>query len=150
MPTYKGINLILHSQYDAVTIPERSSPAPDNNLIEIAVPNLPHSQFWLSYVCEPPRDDSFSFYFFKLFVQHRCVLSWGSGPNERWTGKTVFGFSDAGTDFEGRRVVAKTGFFFPAFSDGEGLEVRVFRARARKREVVRFGRLDEGGKGGLE
>ena len=36
-----------------------------------------------------------------------------SGEQENWRGKTIFGLYDAGTDFEGKRVVEKRGLFFP-------------------------------------
>ena len=58
----------------------------------------------------------------------------------------MFGLYDGGTDFEGRRIVAKRGFFFPREDgEGKGFEVRVFRCRARRRTKAALGVMTEGG-----
>ena len=54
----------------------------------------------------------------------------------------MLGLFDAGSDFEGKRVVEKRGLFFPSKEKarvGGGFEVRVFRAKARKRVEVGYG-----------
>jgi hypothetical protein len=165
MPTYRGTTFALHSQYDAAVIPEHLTLPNHDKTQNILIPSLPNSQFWLSYSCaRPPDAPSFSFYLFKLFVRGKCVLSWGTGPEDNWSGKTVFGLYDAGsTDFEGRRWVEKRGFFFPAAPPQnrkgewtEGFEVRVYRAKARRRISVGYERVETGTgkaekrKGGLE
>ncbi|KAK4961529.1 hypothetical protein LTR10_002019 [Elasticomyces elasticus] len=153
MPSLCGINVSLQSQYDALTIPEypladdaSSMPKLDDRVDElkktadVQIPIYQSSQFWLSYTCPPaPEGCSFRFYYFKLFVKDRCLVSWGTGEEEDWSGKTVFGLYDGGHDFERRRVVEKRGFFFPSrgitgIKEQEMFEVRVFRSIARKRE----------------
>ncbi|KAK5682901.1 hypothetical protein LTR17_027310 [Elasticomyces elasticus] len=152
MPTFCGITVSLQSQYDALTIPEypltdEASPTPklDDRVDElkktadVQIPIYQSSQFWLSYTCPPPEDRSFRFYYFKLFIKDRCLVSWGTGEEEDWSGKTVFALYDGGHDFERRRVVEKRGFFFPSrgitgIEEQEMFEVRVFRSIARKRE----------------
>ncbi|KAK5708017.1 hypothetical protein LTR97_000557 [Elasticomyces elasticus] len=153
MPSLCGINVSLQSQYDALTIPEypladeaSSTPKLDDRVNElkktadVQIPIYQSSQFWLSYTCPPaPEDCSFRFYYFKLFVKDRCVVSWGTGEEEDWSGKTVFALYDGGHDFERRRVIEKRGFFFPSrgitgINEQEMFEVRVFRSIARKRE----------------
>ena len=58
----------------------------------------------------------------------------------------MYALFNAGTDFEGRKVVEKRALFFPKQArDGDGFEVRVFRAKARRREVVRYEALDQAG-----
>ena len=149
MPTHRSVTVSLQSQYDAHTIPETLSPS-SRNLLPIAnriitakILTYPASQFWISYQCPlpppaKPGGDETRFYYFKLFVGGRCVLSWGVSEEESWQGKVVCGFWDAGTDFEGKRVVEKRGLFFPKDEEGMGgFEVRVFRAKARRREEVK-------------
>ncbi|KAK3622838.1 hypothetical protein LTR56_021970 [Elasticomyces elasticus] len=153
MPSLCGINVSLQSQYDALTIPEypladdaSSMPKLDDRVDElkktadVQIPIYQSSQFWLSYTCPPaPEGCTFRFYYFKLFVKDRYLVSWGTGEEEDWSGKTVFGLYDGGHDFERRRVVEKRGFFFPSrgitgIKEQEMFEVRVFRSIARKRE----------------
>lgn len=75
------------------------------------------------------------------------MLSWGVGEQEEWQGKVVAGFWDGGTDFEGRDVVEKRGLFFPKSDDGGGFEVRIYRAKARKREEVKYETFRQEAKG---
>lgn len=53
----------------------------------------------------------------------------------------MYALFNAGTDFEGKKVVEKRGLFFPKRVKGNaanGFEIRVFRAKARKREMVKY------------
>lgn len=55
----------------------------------------------------------------------------------------MYALFNAGTDFEGRRIVEKKGLFFPRRGklgerEGGTFEVRVFRAKARKREALEY------------
>lgn len=100
---------------------------------------------------------SVKYFYFKLLLTGICVLSWGVGAEEGWRGRTVCGFMDGGTDFEGRRVVEKRGFFFGGERAGRsgmgkggaegGFEIQVFRAKARRRQQVRYERVEGGGEG---
>ena len=151
MPTHRSISIELESQY-GLAIPEVLSsasrkPVPiSGRTITTSIPTLPSSQFWICYSCPlppPPKPggDETRFYYFKLYVSGRNVLSWGVGEQENWRGKTIFGLYDAGTDFEGKRVVEKRGLFFPEakkMDDEGGFEIRVFRAKARKREETSY------------
>ena len=66
----------------------------------------------------------------------------------------MFGLFANGTDFEGRKVVEKRGLFFPKANDrniSTSFEIRVFRAKARKRDGVKYGTYTGGGNGcGIE
>lgn len=118
--------------------PKASSRSP---IIHISIPTYPCSQFWINYSCEPPYDAQVQYYYFKLFVGGKYILSWGVGQTEGWGGKTMYGLYSAGTDFDGRKIVEKKGMFFPKKTkqdDGGAFEIRVFRAKARKREVVKY------------
>ena len=129
-------------------------------IVTASVPAYPHSQFWLSYACAPPpldddgEEEAFAFYFFKLFVNGVCILSWGVGARDQWKGKTVFGLFDGGRDFEGARVVERRGLFFGAEAARGGFEVWVHRAKARRREGVKLvgvaDVLGGGGEGGVD
>jgi len=131
-------------------------------IVTASVPAYPHSQFWLSYACAPPpldvdgEEEAFAFYFFKLFVNGACILSWGIGARDQWKGKTVFGLFDGGRDFEGAKVVERRGLFFGAEAARGGFEVWVHRAKARRREGMKLMgladvfRSGEGGKGGVD
>ena len=187
MPTFRSITLSLQSQHDAALLPEETihphpntpptnpaTPSARTTTVTARVPTYPSSRFWICYSCPAPPPPAFSssssdnvprFYFFKLYVGGRCLLSWGVGERDAWCGKTGFGLYDGGTDFEGRRVVVRRGFFFPSSSlvegegagsgsgSGGGFEVRVFRSFARRRErgveVERFEDqgMEEGGVG---
>ncbi|KAK0364332.1 hypothetical protein LTR94_011373 [Friedmanniomyces endolithicus] len=137
----------------------------------VTIPIYPGSQFWMSYRCPRPpppssgrtsdtetgNDRSFQFWYFKVFAagggcRDVCLVSWGVGEREEWSGKTVLAL------FEGRSKggLEKRGFFFAAAGararagygggscvegvlvgeeEGEAmLEVRVYRSWARKRE----------------
>lgn len=168
MPTHRSVTITLQSQYDAHTIPETLSPS-SRNLLPIAnrtitanIPIYPASQFWIAYQCPlpppaKPGGDETRFYYFKLYVldsslegqgaNGRCVLSWGVSEEQDWLGKVVCGFWDAGTDFEGKKVVEKRGLFFPKDDEGRGgFEIRVFRAKARRREEVKHEAFLEDGR----
>ncbi|KAK0285098.1 hypothetical protein LTR35_005300 [Friedmanniomyces endolithicus] len=136
-----------------------------SHITAVTIPVYPGSQFWMSYRCPRPpaplppssisetatgNDNSFRFWYFKVFAAGRggkdvCLVSWGVGEREQWSGKTVLAL------FEGRRRgdLEKRGFFFAAAgapatyggvevaggAEGEAmLEVRVYRSWARKRE----------------
>ncbi|KAK3723519.1 hypothetical protein LTR37_001771 [Vermiconidia calcicola] len=175
MPTYRGVTVSLQSQYDAVTIPEylpstsgspnlehkddyQSQHRQSSNArnVDLLIPTYPSSQFWISYRCRVPQPRApgwadVRFYYFKLYVSGRCVLSWGVGEDDNWSGKTVFGLFDAGTDFGGKKIVEMRGLFFPGTNEklhaGSGFEIRVFRAKARKREDAMYDAYESLGTG---
>ena len=117
-------------------------------VIETYIPIYQKSQFWVCYECPPPsqdEDDEVRYYYFKLCYDGRYVLSWGVGEEEHWRGKTTFGLFDGGRDFEGKRIVEKRGLFYPSTpaQDAEGFEIKIFRAKARRREPVRYQTVNE-------
>lgn len=160
MPHCRGIHIALQSQYDALVLPEFptsaahvTSPPKDkdpNDSTHSASAHVPiysGSQFWICYACPLPSLDSETrFYYFKLVVDGRCLLSWGSGEAEGWCGKISFGYyATESCEEEGRESLEKRSFFFPLESaiDKEklcedDLEVRVFRAKARRRIGPQF------------
>lgn len=115
--------------------------APASKTANVMIPVYPSSQFWIVYACPAPQDgSSVRFYYFKLVISGKCIVSWGVGALDGWEGKTIFGLFNARSDFQGRKVVEKRGLFFPRVDklDEEesdvGFEVRVYRSQARKRE----------------
>lgn len=196
MPTYRGINISLQTQYDARSIPEYPplsiplTPSPrkehpfsnintykltppssnsassaltssSSRTAEVYIPIYPGAQFWIHYLCpEPPPhvDDQNEtkriethFFYFKLFLRGKCVLSWGVGEEDGWAGKLSFGVYGGTDAFNGRRVWEKRGFFFKK-EEGDrdptgGFEIRVFRSRARRREETGWQKWEEGADG---
>lgn len=146
--------------------------------IDVLIPIYPNSQFWISYDClaatQQQQQDQESlhceqdlapnthiscaspttrYFLFKLLVNNTQIVSWGVGAKDEWQGKTFFALQSAGSDFDGKGVVEKRGFFFPLVPSGvvdgtsEGsepagaasaaFEISVFRALARRRESVK-------------
>jgi hypothetical protein len=146
MPTYRSINIALHSQFDIETIPEYLPPAPSPESPTIAlsindatstcsvyVPTLPGSQFWIAYSVSPPVPEG-HYFLFKLYIDGENVVSWSTGKEDAWMGKTMFGLFDVGNG----KTVEKRALCFSA-PDKEGrvregsVEIRVHRASGRKR-----------------
>lgn len=145
-----------------------SNPSPSDSTpthppkAEVYIPAYPGSQFWIHYLCpeppphvderNPPRPVETRFFYFKLYLRGTCVLSWSVGGEDGWGGKVSFGIYDSGTDFHGRRILEKRGFFFKK-EDGNldphaGFEIRVFRSKARRREENRYEKWEKGVDGG--
>lgn len=153
----------LGVQHSDKTFQDRGDGA-KGTVVEACVPVWAGSQFWVCYACPPPSagededsqdedvekevEEDVKYFYFKLYVSGRCVLSWGVGEEGKWKGKTMFGLFDGGRDFEGRRIVEKRGLFFPndvlgCRTDDDGFEIRIFRAKARRREVVDYQGMSE-------
>ncbi len=156
MPNYRSITISLLSQFDVLTIPEFPPPAvakdpfatsptlisSDQSLVSVYIPTYPCSQFWLNYSIAAPHPPK-AFYYFKLYINGGCVISWGCGEEDGYKGKTMFGLYDSGEVYFGQRVVEKR---ILSFSSENGLvadntvddpkkvmEVKVFRSKGRKR-----------------
>ena len=143
MPTYRGIRLTLHSQFDILPLPEYTLP-PDSPLTAtedaevpgVLTPFLPGSHFWLSYAIAPPVPAS-QFFLFKMRVDGKKVVSWCAGGEEGYEGKVVCGL------FEGDdgAWVERRAFRFAMGGGGEDergcIEVDVHRAGGRRRVARR-------------
>ncbi|KAF1999756.1 hypothetical protein P154DRAFT_620700 [Amniculicola lignicola CBS 123094] len=165
MPTYRSINIELHSQFDIETLPEyfprsqayytkQDITATIPKLIDdqtstcsVYVPVLPSSQFWVSYSISPPVPEGQQF-LFKLFINGAHVVSWSCGKEEEYKGKTMFGLYERELDDEGKKRVEKRAFFFSAVGDDGNwkgvkdifdldacVEIHVHRAHGRRRMV---------------
>ncbi|KAL8796791.1 MAG: hypothetical protein Q9195_000874 [Heterodermia aff. obscurata] len=105
MPTYRSITISITSQFDICQLPEYAPPTstddpfstfpallnPEQALVTVYIPTYPSSQFWLRYSIAPPYPPK-AIYYFKLYLNGKCVVSWGCGEDEKYQGKTVFGF----------------------------------------------------------
>lgn len=163
MPTYRSITLTLHSQFDIETLPEylprpqayyterdivgNVPPLIDEkaSICSVYVPALPGSQFWIGYSVSPPVPEDQQF-LFKLFINGTHIVSWSTGKEERWRGKTMFGLYER-EDESGKRRTEKRVLCFTspdkkdgqwkdvpdAFDEESYMELRVHRAHARKR-----------------
>lgn len=115
----------------------------------------PASQFWISYTITPPtqiqdRDRQLKFMYFKLFMNDRCVTSWGGGADNAWKGKTMWSLVDGGTDYKGRQQVERRALFFTKQGDDTGkkceqgtFEIRIFRSIGRMRVAKEVHQFDE-------
>lgn len=182
MPIYRSISIKLHSQFDIETYPEfipRSQSyytsigleAPANapvfddeqtSTCNVYVPVYPNSQFWISYAILPPVPDD-QLFLFKLYINGAHVVSWSTGKEERWMGKTMFALFEMEDD-DGKKKVEKRVLLFTPPKDGRWgdvddvwdekscLEIRVHRALARQRiervveeyETTEFGKCERG------
>jgi hypothetical protein len=164
MPTYRSINIALHSQFDVETLPEyfplsqeyytargvvRIAPRPIDDATStctVYVPVLPGSTFWIGYSVSPPVPDD-HFFLFKLYINNAHIVSWSTGKEEGWRGKTMFGLYERPQDEEGKTKVEKRvlGFTCPdkdgstwddvkdPFDENMSMEIKVHRAHGRKR-----------------
>jgi hypothetical protein len=166
MPTYRSITLQLHSQFDISTFPEytplpashyasyttqavKKPPSPPllinekTSTCSVYIATFPGSTFWLSYsVAQPvPPDQHF---LLKLFINGKHIVSWSSGKEEEWTGKTMFGLFERTDDEDGKKRIEKRALRFAnedgewkdmknAFDPDTNMEIRVYRASGRKR-----------------
>lgn len=129
---------------------------------EVYIPIYQGAQFWIHYQCpeSPPQfgiSDQLTaiettFYYFKLYLRGKCVLSWGVGREDCWAGKVSFGIYNSGTDFDGRRILEKRGFFFKneegTPDSDNGFEIKVFRSMGRRREEPKYEKWEKGLDGG--
>ncbi|OJD29136.1 glutaminase a protein [Diplodia corticola] len=161
MPTYKNITLSLRSSAHE-TAPLLEFPPPPHlpgvriedarsSTATVYVPASPGLTFWIAYHIKPPaylqQSPGVKYFLFKLYMEGRHVVSWAVGEEDGWKGKTMFGLFE---NEAWRGGVEKRAFAFAAAGEeeeeeGSGdvdverdheerfMEVRVFRASARKR-----------------
>lgn len=153
MPAYRNITINLVSQFDILNIPEYAPPAAlddpfsappalvDNSLVSCYIPIYPLSHFWLSYSISAPHPPK-ALYYFKLFIDGACVVSWGCGEENGFKGKTMYGLYDSGERWMGKPGIDARVFGFASEDGtqhpmnktlGQVMEVRVYRSRGRKR-----------------
>lgn len=164
MPTYRSINLSLHSQFDIETFPEYPPEAKESYLARaitgfipdliddttstcsVYVPVLPGSTFWISYSVEPPVPTG-HYFLFKLYINGAHIVSFSTGKEDGWEGKTMFGLFESSESSEDRKRVEKRVLAFTPPDSRDHMwkdvadvhdktarvEVRVHRANARKR-----------------
>ncbi|KAG9190807.1 hypothetical protein G6011_08895 [Alternaria panax] len=147
---YRSIAVGLHSQFDIETLPEYR---PDRHSISgstpqyiedktsacsVYVPALPGSTFWIGYSVSPPVPEGY-YFLFKLYINGARIMSWSTGKEEEWQGKTMFGLFESSEDENGKKRVEKRVLCFTAkgtkdvFDDTARVEIRVHRADGRKR-----------------
>lgn len=157
MPVHNGVHISLISQYDAMLVPEYRSPNNDMNEahdnerndgknaashhIDTYIPNYAASQFWIRYACDTTDEEPDTrFYYFKLYLGGEFIVAWGCGAQDGWMGETLFVPSEMRSDNQGPR--GRLGLFFPpdgeATSDVPTFEIRIYRARARKRQERQY------------
>lgn len=148
MPTYRSITTSLVSQFDLMIIPEYPPPAshPDSksmlpihineelSLVSVFIPTYSGSQFWISYSIAPPNPPK-ALYYFKLFLNGACVVSWGCGKEDEYKGKTMFGLYESDAKMEGETGIQKKILCFRDESEGSDediLEIKVYRCKGRR------------------
>lgn len=162
MPEYRRITTSLVSQFDLLVIPEFPPPAPTQNpvytppplidkelspvdeelclldekrsLVSVFIPAYSGSQFWISYSIAPPNPPK-ALYYFKLFLNGACMVSWGCGEEDEFKGKTMFGLYESEAKREGESGIQKRMLCFGdefEGSDDDILEIKVYRCRGRR------------------
>lgn len=148
MPTYRSITISLVSQFDLMVIPEYPPPVPskdpdstvpplideDLSLVSVFIPTYSGSQFWISYSIAPPNPPK-ALYYFKLFLNGTCIVSWGCGKEDEYKGKTMFGLYKSEAKREGESGIQKRILCFREGhegSDDDILEIKVYRCRGRR------------------
>lgn len=157
MPTYRTITISLVSQFDIMTIPEYEPPKVPNDpfseapvlvdaaksLVSVYIPTYPSSQFWIYYSIAPPYPPKALFYF-KLFLNGSCVVSWGCGERDDYKGRTMFAMSDSGQSWKGQPVIERRAMCFESPEEAASpvhasnsfedvMELKVYRSKGRKR-----------------
>ncbi|KAF2850189.1 hypothetical protein T440DRAFT_116401 [Plenodomus tracheiphilus IPT5] len=164
MPTYRSINISLHSQFDIETFPEYP-PEPKENYLargisgfvptliddtsstcSVYVPALPGSTFWISYSVEPPVPAG-HYFLFKLYINGAHIVSFSTGKEDGWEGKTMFGLFERSEGVDnGKRMEKRVLCFTPpdrkdhmwkdvanVHDETARLEIKVHRANGRRR-----------------
>lgn len=164
MPEYRSIHISLHSQFDIETLPEYYPAAKEyyishgitglvpqlvnaeTSTCSVYIPVFPGSIFWVGYSVSPPVPAG-QLFLFKLYINGAHVVSWSTGQEEQWKGKTMFGLFESPEDESGRRRVEKRALSFKAadmrgggqteapdmFDENACIEIRVHRATGRQR-----------------
>lgn len=151
MPTYRSITISLISQFDLFTIPEYPPPPTSkdpfftvptlvspNGVVSVYIPTYPSSQFWISYSISPPHPPN-ALYFFKLFINGSCAVSWGCGKEDGYKGKTMFALYESNETRIGKPAPERRVLCFgsesgsPKSGFGDVMELRVYRSKGRKK-----------------
>ncbi|KAF1935643.1 hypothetical protein EJ02DRAFT_415428 [Clathrospora elynae] len=164
MPHYRSIEIALHSQFDIETLPEYH-PDPKDHYVargitsfipelvnnatstcSVYVPALPGSTFWIGYSVSPPVPAG-HYFLFKLYINGAHIMSWSTGKEEGWKGKTMFALFESPADEDGKKRIERRVLCFVApdrkdknwkeagdvFDETQRIEIRVHRADGRKR-----------------
>ena len=158
MPTYCSITIQLISQYGLYAIPEFTPPAEPSDpfydaptlqrdelsLTSVYVPTYPGSQFWIKYEILPPFPPKQQFYF-KLYINGDCKVSWGCGEEQGYKGKTMFVLYEHAQSNSTERLIERRVLCWgpdpvetrksTEVNHNDVMEIRVFRSRSRKRTV---------------
>lgn len=148
MPTYRKITIALVSQRDLKIIPEFPPPVStqdsastlpphvnrQQSVVSVFIPTYSGSQFWISYSIAPPYPPQ-ALYYFKLFLDGACIVSWGCGKEDEFKGETMFGLYESEVKKEGESEIQKRVLCFRdghEGSDDDILEIKVYRCRGRR------------------
>jgi hypothetical protein len=108
------------------------------------------ARFWIRYSIIEAAAAISPWYYFKLFMNGRHIISWGANSTMRRSGQVMRGlfdpserwnYKDNGTVFKNNGTEARPFFFAKedanrtAAEDGGLIEVLVFRARGRRRRI---------------
>ncbi|KAJ8065059.1 hypothetical protein OCU04_005772 [Sclerotinia nivalis] len=118
-----------------------------SSIISVYIPSASGSRFFVRYnVCDAA--DQSPWFYFKLYMNGRHITSWGTNSKTRPTGQVMKALFEPGAEWdykEGKTTYKNPGtefrpFFFRqeeggrgAADDGGLIEIKVFRARGRKR-----------------
>lgn len=140
MPTFQSIRIALCNDYDPFGIPEFKDGPQDieNSNFDVYAPTHHGSHLHVKYFILPPYPKN-GYFLFKLLVNGKHFVSWGTGPEDDYRGKVSFGLFDGGENDRGHAIIEKKALVFSqAWRDDVGdrqglLEIKVHRANARRR-----------------
>lgn len=149
MPTSQGIAVHLHMQREygshalmeyapssitaAINNQDEAISLDDGRTATVFTPVFPASRFWIAYQVNTTEVIS-TYFYFKLIVDGRHIVSWGTGEKEKYQGSTKHALFKADLVSETRLLdAAQRGFTFPSCPAAGCIEVQVYRSNARRR-----------------
>ncbi|THV50480.1 hypothetical protein BGAL_0148g00040 [Botrytis galanthina] len=134
-----------------------------SSIISVYIPSASGSRFFIRYNVGGAADQGPWFYF-KLYMNGRHVTSWGTNTKNRPSGQVMRALFEPGVEWdymEGKTTYKNPGteyrpFFFSqqngdcaAADDGGLIEIKVFRARGRKRRTPQLAQYKDQSKYGV-
>ncbi|KAF7897110.1 hypothetical protein EAF00_005338 [Botryotinia globosa] len=134
-----------------------------SSIISVYIPSASGSRFFIRYNVGGAADQGPWFYF-KLYMNGRHVTSWGTNTKNRPSGQVMRALFEPGVEWdymEGKTTYKNPGteyrpFFFSqengdcaAADDGGLIEIKVFRARGRKRRNPQLAQYKDQSKYGV-
>ena len=147
MPFFCGIDIKLVSQPENIILPEYVGPSNGNKdatgnskcqVITAHIPVTKNSQFWILYSIPSPCPLS-GYYYFRITLADKIVLSWGCGAKDGYQGKVMFALVNERDSWMGSNSMEKRIFSAVdcnstvSIPETTIMTIAVYRAKGRKR-----------------